>query len=47
MLPKKIGGRKMIWNDLQIMNEIKELRLELEKKPDKLVKDAYERLADL
>ena len=37
----------MIWNDLQIMNEIKELRLELEKKPDKLEKDAYERLADL
>jgi hypothetical protein len=47
MLSKKIRGKKMIWNDLQIMNEIKELRAELEKKPDKLEKDAYERLADL
>lgn len=37
----------MIWQDTQIMNELKELREIIDKKPDKLEKDAYERIADL
>jgi hypothetical protein len=37
----------MIWADTQIISELKELREMIEKKPDKLEKDAYERLADL
>ena len=37
----------MIFNDIQIVSELKELRLMIEKKPDKLEKDAYERIADL
>lgn len=39
--------RIMIFNDLQIISEIKEIKEALAKKPDKLEKDAYERLADL
>ncbi len=37
----------MIISDTKIMLEIANLRALIEKKPDKLEKDAYERIADL
>lgn len=37
----------MIFNDMQIIAEITELKKLIDKKPDKLEKDAYERVADL